>query len=319
MDDSDWELVNNSDSGAGCSEEFPGGGDSESDDGIVRPDYFSVDSHQEHAAAEPESPSQQSSVGSSDPNWIDPGPGDTQAALHSTGSSSGELWSGHSSGDWPPATAVVGFGGMTELVGAGNNLIHSGSESGAAFACPPDPLVEETIDEAGEMGILGGGNTNSMMGGVSVVGEATVVNKDGDEVEINGGSGVMEEVISSSWRVKEREKEEEKMAIVWWKVPLELVKCCVLRASSTPVWSFSMAAAVMGLIILGRRLYNTKCKTQSQGLQLKVTLEDKKVAQLISHAARLNESFSVVRWVPVIRPSLPSQSGIAPWPVLSLR
>lgn len=65
--------------------------------------------------------------------------------------------------------------------------------------------------------------------------------------------------------------DESKGRIVWWKVPFEVLKYCVLKVN--PVWSFSMAAAVMGLVILGRKLYRMKRKTKS--LQLKVTLDDK--------------------------------------------
>lgn len=43
-----------------------------------------------------------------------------------------------------------------------------------------------------------------------------------------------------------------------------------------------------------------------------------KVSQFMSRAVRLNEAFSVVRRVPIIRPSLPA-SGVNPWPVMSLR
>lgn len=43
-----------------------------------------------------------------------------------------------------------------------------------------------------------------------------------------------------------------------------------------------------------------------------------KVSQFMSRAARLNEAFSVVRRVPIIRPALPA-GGVNPWPVMSLR
>ncbi|MCL7042426.1 hypothetical protein MKW94_024912 [Papaver nudicaule] len=102
---------------------------------------------------------------------------------------------------------------------------------------------------------------------------------------------------------------------VWWKLPLELLKFCVFRVS--PVWSVSIAAAVVGFVILKRRLYKMKHKTQR--IALNVTLEDnKKVSQFMARAARLNEAFSVVKHVPVIRPSLPA-AGLTPWPVMSLR
>ncbi|CAN1148148.1 hypothetical protein LINPERHAP2_LOCUS16292 [Linum perenne] len=55
----------------------------------------------------------------------------------------------------------------------------------------------------------------------------------------------------------------------------------------------------MGFVILGRRLYNMKRKAKS--LHLKVIVDDKKVSQFMSRAARLNEAFSVARRVPIVR------------------
>lgn len=72
----------------------------------------------------------------------------------------------------------------------------------------------------------------------------------------------------------------------------------------------------MGFVILGRRLY--KMKRKSSNLQLKVTMDDKKVSQFMTRAARLNEAFSVVRRVPIIRPSLPT-AGVNTWSVMSMR
>lgn len=76
-------------------------------------------------------------------------------------------------------------------------------------------------------------------------------------------SGEIEEV--------KKKSEGEKRMVVWWKVPLEVLKYCAFRVS--PVWTFSVAAAMLGIVILGRRLYKMKRKTQS--LQLKVTMDDK--------------------------------------------
>ncbi|CAN4090441.1 unnamed protein product [Withania somnifera] len=107
---------------------------------------------------------------------------------------------------------------------------------------------------------------------------------------------------------------EKKRSIVWWKVPIELVKYCAFRIG--PAWTFSVAAAVMAFVILGRRLYKMKKKTKA--LDLKVTLDHKNVSQFTSRAARLNEAFSIVKRVPVIRPQLPA-AGVTMWPVMSLR
>lgn len=111
--------------------------------------------------------------------------------------------------------------------------------------------------------------------------------------------------------------EEDKRSVVWWKVPFEFLKYSVFRFR--PVWTFSVAAAVMGFLILGRRLY--KMKKKSWSLQVKVAMSDKKASEFLSRAARLNEAFSVVKQVPVIRASLPAAAGGvgSSWPAMSLR
>ncbi|CAH8276836.1 unnamed protein product [Arabidopsis lyrata] len=105
----------------------------------------------------------------------------------------------------------------------------------------------------------------------------------------------------------------EEKGFVWWKIPIEVLKYCVLKIN--PIWSLSMAAAFVGFVMLGRRLYNMKKKSRT--LQLKVLLDDKKVA---NHAARWNEAISVVKRVPLIRPALPSSVGMMnQWSMMSLR
>src|SRR5690606_23872951 len=64
----------------------------------------------------------------------------------------------------------------------------------------------------------------------------------------------------------------EERGFVWWKIPIEVLKYCVFRVN--PIWSLSMAAAVVGFVMLGRRLYHMK-KRMSSTLQLKVLLDDK--------------------------------------------
>lgn len=43
-----------------------------------------------------------------------------------------------------------------------------------------------------------------------------------------------------------------KRCIVWWKLPFELLKLYAFRIG--PVWFLSIAATVLGLVILGRKL-----------------------------------------------------------------
>ncbi|KAM7269171.1 hypothetical protein ACFE04_024668 [Oxalis oulophora] len=102
---------------------------------------------------------------------------------------------------------------------------------------------------------------------------------------------------------------------MWWKAPIEVMKYCLFKFS--PVWSFSVAAAVMGIVILGRRLYKMKRKTP--GLELKLAVDDKKVSQFMNRVARLNEAFSVGRRAPMGRPTLPAVGLNNAWPMMSLR
>ncbi|CAA6660204.1 unnamed protein product [Spirodela intermedia] len=106
---------------------------------------------------------------------------------------------------------------------------------------------------------------------------------------------------------------EEKAGFVWWKLPMEFLK--LLAFKIRPTWSISMVAALMGAFMLGRRLYRKKPK--SRRIPLKVSVGDK-VSPFTVPVARLNEAFSVVKRVPVIRASLPA-AGVAPWPALALR
>lgn len=108
--------------------------------------------------------------------------------------------------------------------------------------------------------------------------------------------------------------EGDKRIMVWWKLPFEFLKYFALRTS--PVWKVSMAAAVMGFVILGRRYYSMKRKSRS--VQVNVTMDDKKISQFKSRVVRLNEAFSVVKQVPIIRHSLPA-AGVTPWPAMTLR
>ncbi|KAJ8539940.1 hypothetical protein K7X08_026329 [Anisodus acutangulus] len=136
-----------------------------------------------------------------------------------------------------------------------------------------------------------------------------------DSVRFSAGENSDGSVEEKQEDEKKIEGEQKRMRILWWKVPIELVKYCAFKGV-IHVWAFSVAAAVMSFVILGRRLYNMKKKTKP--LELKVTLDDKKVSQFMSRVARLNEAFSIMKRVPMIRPQLPA-AGATLWPVMSLR
>ncbi|KAL8143320.1 LOW QUALITY PROTEIN: hypothetical protein V2J09_016352 [Rumex salicifolius] len=113
-------------------------------------------------------------------------------------------------------------------------------------------------------------------------------NEEGDKVDVDGGVTNSTDNLATE-EMKAAEEKEVSDKVVWWKLPLDLFKYCAFRVS--PVWSLSVAAAFVGFVILGRRLYKMKRKTQ--GLHLKVIIDDKRVSQFMTHAARLNEAFSL--------------------------
>uniref|UniRef100_A0A0A9HER0 Uncharacterized protein n=1 Tax=Arundo donax TaxID=35708 RepID=A0A0A9HER0_ARUDO len=49
--------------------------------------------------------------------------------------------------------------------------------------------------------------------------------------------------------------------------------------------------------------------------RVRLVLDEKKASQFKGQASRLNESITVVRRAPIIKPMLPA-NGVTPWPVL---
>ncbi|KAG6522642.1 hypothetical protein ZIOFF_019788 [Zingiber officinale] len=106
-----------------------------------------------------------------------------------------------------------------------------------------------------------------------------------------------------------------KRVMVWWKFPFELIRFCAFRVK--PFWSFSIAAAVLGVWMLGKRLSDRKHKTRS--IPLNVPLDVKRGSQMKIQATRLNEAFSVLRQSPILRAPLHPTSGLTSWSVVSLQ
>ncbi|KAJ9145853.1 hypothetical protein P3X46_028185 [Hevea brasiliensis] len=332
----DWEVLANSDAGlinspnsANNSRNFD---EIEADsEGVLRLDYFSLENNNRYAKTAVDA-SEEGSVESDNPSWIDPAP-ETRYQRRN----SGELWS-DSGSDRSDERKFSGFDVKNELDTVENMKTEVGFEG-----------IGEIEGKDGKEGQFESpeGNFSNLEGKNEISFEENVKNQAlfeedndlsnfwadssgdslvfGDVGKVNEGSEFLgESNIENSPKednlsvvaVGERKPagSEAKRKMVWWKVPFELLKYCLFRVG--PVWSFSMAAAVMGFIILGRRLYKTKSKIRS--LPLKVTVDDKKVSQFISRAGRLNEAFSVVRRVPIVRPLLPA-TGPNSWPVMTLR
>ncbi|XP_010275016.1 PREDICTED: uncharacterized protein LOC104610197 isoform X2 [Nelumbo nucifera] len=321
-------------------------GDSE---GLIRSDYFTLDSERRYSRTVREGDlHEEGSVESDNPSWVDPsseprfgddvGKDVSFQGIALERSNSGEFWSDSSSdrsvsqrfsnleeknelGCGYDAKNEVASEKLGEIEVTNNDSVKFWSVSdaeGKGHLKVGDvggeikmdvSEYEARRDEPEFSAEVEGANGSELAGAMAVDGgksldSAGFVEAEGSNVMERTGNVSIEEVKSG---------EGEKKRMVWWKLPLELLKFCVFRVS--PVWSFSVAAAVVGFVILRRRLYRMKRKSRS--ITLNVTVEDK-VSQFMSRAARLNEAFSVVRRVPIIRPS-PPMGGVTPWPVMGLR
>ncbi|KAK4752031.1 hypothetical protein SAY87_020829 [Trapa incisa] len=255
-------------------------GDSE---GMIRADYFSIDGSKLYAKPLIPSEDLTDSAESENPSWVDPGY-DSQFADRNPGEpwsdSGSDLSEGRKFSDFSTVEGKRDDGAGLE------GLVSKHGDAGFGFdGAKLSDFDAEKLDAADELR--------------SERKEAPI-----DEAEV---------VVP----VDKVEVGSERGRIAWWKVPFEVLRYCVLRVG--PAWSFSVAAAMVGLVILGHRLH--KMKQKSRTLLLKVTLDDKKVSHFMSRTARLNEAFSVVRRVPVVRPVLPvPAAGVTPsWSMMSLR
>ncbi|CAO1942536.1 unnamed protein product [Urochloa humidicola] len=99
----------------------------------------------------------------------------------------------------------------------------------------------------------------------------------------------------------------------WWKLPLDALRVWALRAARS-AWSVPFAVALLGFVVLGRRLYRMRRQSKAVG-RVRLVLDEKKASQFKGQASRLNESTAILRRAPIIKPMLPA-NGVTPWPVL---
>lgn len=287
----------------------------DSSDGLIQVDYFSLDRPNRVEELD------DASAESDNPSWIDPGleGEDPNRFLHKE---SAEFWSDSSSERSSNSKNEVMMGGFSEnegkqLGGGGGGFekndgemslgskfsseIELGSDKVDDFVVEDSPVVvgaeEDRVNLGEGTGDVMAKDENDTKSGSEIIDESSENNKNK-----NGGGGGVGEI------------EKRRRGIVWWKMPMEFLKYCMIKMS--PMWTVSVAAAVVGFVILGRRLY--KMKKKARGLQINVAVDDKKVSQVMSRAARLNEAFSIVKRVPIVRPALPAV-GTNPWPAMSLR
>ncbi|KAK4486650.1 hypothetical protein RD792_006780 [Penstemon davidsonii] len=270
-------------------------------EGLIQVNYFSLESHNPRHVEELDD---DMSVEPDNPNWIDPGL--EQNPTRNPNGESGEFWS-NSSSERAEYRKFTDFEGGNEMGFSENEKKEVGLEEIGGII----EKREEKIDDLGKFYSDSSGTEVGSAKFNDFVEDSEVGVE--SNLNLNGESEISMEQANESDTANKKSNEIEKRGFVWWKMPMEFIKYCVLRMS--PVWTVSVAAAVMGFVILGRRLYTMKRRTK--GLDIKVTVDDKKVSEVMSRAARLNEAFSVVKRVPVIRPSLPAVvSTTTTWPDL---
>ncbi|KAG6475440.1 hypothetical protein ZIOFF_064660 [Zingiber officinale] len=281
----DWEILPGSDAG----EDFKtlrASSEDGSEDGAIKFDYFAIDSgkcYHKGAAFGDSACEEDVHVDSDNPSWIDP-ESDYQFDDRTKGevsfpkvSSGGGFWSDESSeGQISPFGSEKGRSEVDEDV---KGVDAEGIKEVKVTSVVNENLDQEDVDENAKIHISSG--------------------------DLEGKSVGLDKVLANG---------EEKRGKNWWKFPFEILKFCAFNVK--PVWSISIAAAILGVMMLGRRLYRMKEKTRS--IPLRIILDEKKAFQLKIRAARLNEAFSIMRRVPNIRPSLPS-GGMTAWSVLSLQ
>ncbi|XP_038893213.1 uncharacterized protein LOC120082064 [Benincasa hispida] len=295
---------------------FEGQSDSNS---LIKSDYFSLDNQGRRGKTVPECDliEEEGSVESDNPSWIDPSSENRYDRVNS-----GKIWSDSGSDksdehkfnepNSKTESRIAEFlQGDDELSGRIQKL--ESLESHESKINGSDPNIElafEEIDEIQSQSKDGSNLWSESSGDIDQSGLKVVkLEKRKEQLEEDKNLQVEETKVNA----ESGSKVGDKRKVIWWKVPFEVLKYCLFKAS--PVWSYSVVAALMGFIILGRKLY--KLKRKSQSLHLKVILDEKKGSPLMSQAARLNEAFSVVKRVPIVRPALPA-AGINPWPAMSL-
>lgn len=284
----DWEVLPDSDDSTSVQNSSYLEGIERDSEGIIRSDYFSLDSHPKYTETQVED---DTSIESDNPSWIDP----VCDTRYPATKSAGELWSSDGSDDGKYVESEANNSQVGIIETETRQLVYDGGAS---------VDIKESWSDSGEID-----SKARKLGEIDVGNESDGCRE--EKIVEAREQGENEDVVIESIKV---DAEERNRVAVWWKLPLDLLKYCLFKAS--PVWTLSMAAAMMGVVILGRRLY--KMKQKSRTLQLKVTMDDKKVSQFMTRAARLNEAFSVVKRAPMIRPTLPG-AGIAPWPMVALR
>lgn len=261
----DWELLQpNSDL-----HNSPDSVSSVEEIGLIQQNYFSLDPQNQYV----DESDDKSSGESNNPSWIEPGSEENPSRF--LNKDPGEFWT-DSSSDRSNERNVVDLLGTIEMGLSENEKKQVDFEASDKIV-----EIEEKYSENLEKFYSDSSDIVVDPMKFNDLGENSEVGTE-ENLDSQGRSNVSleekhenENIENGSERINETgdniNGEIGKKSIVWWKMPIEILKYYVSRVS--PVWAVSVAAAVMGFMILGRSLY--KMKKKNRGLEIKVTMDDK--------------------------------------------
>ncbi|KAG0485131.1 hypothetical protein HPP92_009210 [Vanilla planifolia] len=160
--------------------------------------------------------------------------------------------------------------------------------------------IEEQLDR---------GSFGDLLAEMASEGTDSSCEKFGGESEWNGNPGEQDITMSVTSGAASCAQNEKKN--FWQRRPWDLIR---FYLAERPVWSVSIAAAMVGIVILSTKLHRSKRK--NQGIPLRI--DDKNVSQLATSAMHLNDAMSVVRRIPIVRPFLSGGNGTQ-WATLPIR
>lgn len=282
----DWELLQSNSDSESAPVSSPHSGnpfDEIHSGGLIQVNYFSLDSQDRYQ----EDFHDDKSAESDNPSWIDPGLEENPTRY--LNKESGEFWSDSGSErsedrkfNELEGIKDMGFPQNEEKEQLFEGVAKSIEDKGEKLEDLGKIYLDSSGIESGPAKLNDGAESSQVDvdvdGNANMHVELEALGEGKHETEKTGSGG---KVIDDPGSKKTGEL--EKRSLVWWKMPMEVLKYCVFRMS--PVWSVSVAAAVMGFVILGRRLYKMKKKTR--GLAIKVTVDDKVSASFALHLIHL--------------------------------
>lgn len=232
----DWELVHGSD----FTDNYYMGvvvPDEDSSNVAIKDDYFAFDpSSIQHLQSEE---SDEGGIDSDNPSCADPD-SDSNAFFETS-------------------KEHLGIAGMTFQIRSSGGFVSDEASDGQRSLANSEHVELGSLESSAME--MGSEESDPGRGNLGGDGEGSDRSDSREMTEIGGDAGI---------------NEGEKREKTWWKVPLGLLKYCLV--GMRPVWSISIAAAVVGLVMLWRKLYRMKQKNRSIPLRLTI---DEKVKQVL--------------------------------------